>query len=71
MTAQCHVLHLYYCTTYPAVTIGIEREEYSLAEGSTFDLCVVSTGTFDRTSSITVGLTSTPGSASGEHNVGM
>ena len=50
--------YAHYVLNYAAVTIGIERTEYFLPEGSTFDLCVVLTGAFDESPSITANLTS-------------
>lgn len=48
------------------MTIGIEETRYSLPEGSTLDLCVVLTGAFGESPSVTVTLTSVDsGSATG------
>ena len=55
---------LYHCT---AVVIGVERSEYSVVEGTTLSLCVVSAGMFDSTPSIAVTLTSIPGTATGSY----
>lgn len=51
---------------HAAVTIGLERVEYSLSEGLTLSLCVVLSGAFDESPSVTVSLeTSDSGSATG------
>lgn len=50
------------------VTIGIERTEYSLSEGTTINICVVLTGRFDSSPSITVTLATIPGNATGKGN---
>lgn len=50
--------------TFQALTIGIERTDYSLPEGATFDLCVVLTGTFDESPRVSVALNSVDSASS-------